>query len=76
MTSFSHAVLQEGVDVQIIWLPRGHARACVLAYNRLTEVQRYGTSKSSDAIEIHDGITFDFYMGLPHMYLFDLFCFA
>ena len=35
MTSFSHAVLQEGVEVQIIWLQGGHARACVLAYNRL-----------------------------------------
>ena len=37
MTSFSHAVLQEGVDVQIIWLPGGHARACVLAYNRIRD---------------------------------------
>ena len=25
--------------------------------------------EGSDAIEICDGITFDFYMGLPHMYL-------
>ena len=24
--------------------------------------------KSSDAIKIRDGITFDFYMGLPHMW--------
>ena len=25
--------------------------------------------EGSDAIEIHEGITFGFYMGLPHMWL-------
>ena len=32
-----------------------------------TEVQRY---KHSNAIEMRDGITFDFYTGLPHIYCF------
>ena len=40
----------------------------------LTEVQRYGASvircsKHSNAIEIRDRTTFDFYTGLPHMVL-------
>ena len=35
----------------------------------LMEVQRYGASKAADAIEIYDGITFDFYMGLPHIWV-------
>ena len=29
-------------------------------------IQRF---KGSNAIKIHDGITFDFYTGLPHKYL-------
>ena len=36
------------------------------------EVQQYGTS--NDAIEIRNEITFDFYTGLPQVYLF-LVCF-
>ena len=31
------------------------------------EIQRYGASKAAIAIEIRNGITFDFYMKLPHM---------
>ena len=27
-------------------------------------------SEGSDVIEIRDGITFNFYMGLPHMYIY------
>ena len=32
----------------------------------LTEVQRY---KCNDVIEIHNGIIFNFYTGLPHVFL-------
>ena len=34
-----------------------------------TEVQWYGTSKHSNPFEICDGLTFDFYMRLPHIQL-------
>ena len=35
----------------------------------LMEVQRYGASKAAIANEIRNGITFDFYMELPHIWL-------
>ena len=35
------------------------------ALNRSSEIWRF---EGSDAIEIRDGITFDFYTGLPHVY--------
>ena len=35
------------------------------ARNGSSAVRRF---EGSDAIEIRDGITFDFYTGLPHMY--------
>ena len=34
------------------------------ALNGSSAIQRF---KGSDAIEIHDRITFDFYTGLPHI---------
>ena len=34
------------------------------ALNRSSAIRRF---EGSDAIEIRDGITFDFYTGLPHM---------
>ena len=37
------------------------------ALNGSSAIRRF---ERSDAIEIHDGITFDFYTGLPHMYYF------
>ena len=37
--------------------------------NRSSVIQRF---KGSDVIEIHDGITFDFYKGLPHMYVLNV----
>ena len=37
------------------------------ALNGSSAIQRF---EGNDAIEIHDGITFDFYTGLPHMYLY------
>ena len=39
------------------------------ALNESSAIQRF---EGSDAIEIRDGITFDFYTGLPHIML-DLF---
>ena len=36
------------------------------ALNGYSAIRRF---EGSDAIEIHDGITFDFYTGLPHMFL-------
>ena len=36
------------------------------ALNRSSAIQRF---EGSNAIEIHNGITFDFYMGLPHISL-------
>ena len=36
------------------------------ALNGSSVIQRF---EGSDAIEIHDGITFDFYTGLPHVFL-------
>ena len=38
------------------------------ALNRSSEIRRF---KHSDAIKIRDGITFDFYTGLPHIQLED-----
>ena len=35
------------------------------AFNECSAIRRF---EGSDAIEIRDGITFDFYMGLPHIY--------
>ena len=35
------------------------------ALNRSSAIRRF---EGNDAIEIRDGITFDFYMGLPHMH--------
>ena len=35
------------------------------ALNRSSAIRRF---EGSNAIEIRDGITFDFYMGLPHMH--------
>ena len=41
-------------------------KACMSpAVNRSSAIQRF---KHSNAIEIHDGITFDFYTGLSHIY--------
>ena len=39
------------------------------ALNESSAIRRF---KHGDAIEIDDGITFDFYMGLPHIRLFHL----
>ena len=36
------------------------------ALNGSLAIQRF---EGSDAIEIHDGITFDFYTRLPHIYI-------
>ena len=36
-----------------------------LALNRSSAIRRF---EGSDAIKIRDGITFNFYTGLPHMY--------
>ena len=36
------------------------------ALNGSSAIRRF---EHSDAIEIRDGITFDFYTGLPHMYI-------
>ena len=36
------------------------------ALNGSSAIRRF---ERSDAIKIRDGITFDFYMGLPHMYI-------
>ena len=36
----------------------------LLALNRSSAIQHF---ERSDAIEIRDGITFDFYMELPHI---------
>ena len=38
------------------------------ALNGSSVIRRF---KHSDAIEIRDGITFDFYMGLPHICTYD-----
>ena len=35
------------------------------ALNGSSAIRRF---EGSDAIEIHNGITFDFYTGLPHIY--------
>ena len=41
------------------------------AFNGSSAIQHF---KHSDAIEIHDGITFDFYTGLPHIVHISLLC--
>ena len=38
----------------------------ITALNGSSAIRRF---ERSDAIEIRDGITFDFYTGLPHMYI-------
>ena len=46
------------------FLLRLHSAFCVPALNRSSEISRF---KHSNAIEIRDGIIFDFYTGLPHI---------
>ena len=41
------------------------------ALNRSSAIRRF---EDSDAIEIRDGITFEFYTGLPHMQQTRLIC--
>ena len=66
----SAVLLNCGAHTRFVGLLDIHASTkhiCISsALNRRSVIWRF---KHSNVIKIHDGITFDFYMGLPHMYL-------
>ena len=67
----SHRCVHSAVSLNYHYKGGGHTRFVDLSptLNRSSVIQRF---IHSDAIEIHNGIIFDFYMRLPHLYVEDL----
>ena len=62
-TSIKGGAHMHSVDA---WIANESTKHMSPALNGSSAIQRF---KGSDAIEMRDGITFDFYMGLPHMFM-------